>query len=279
VAHLALLANPESGSGEAGDVARLLRERGASVEEFALDQLDEVVAAEPGRIVVAGGDGTIGCAAEAASRAGVPLAVVPIGTANDFARALGLPTKREPACELALSGTATRSMELGRIGRRPFVNVASAGLAPIAARKAHGLKALLGPLAYAVGAVRAGLTAAPIACTVRCDGETLFAGDAWQVTVACTGAFGAGAGIVANPHDGRLDVVVVADGARARLAWRALGMRRWRVERQRGVLTGDGDVVELATLGRTSLNVDGEVVEVEDVRFTVEADAYRVVVG
>ena len=44
----------------------------------------------------------------------------------------------------------------------PFVNAASAGLAPVAAREASGLKANIGPLAYGLGALRAGLAAAPL---------------------------------------------------------------------------------------------------------------------
>ena len=113
---------------------------------------------EPERIVVAGGDGSIGCAAGAAGGAAVPLGVVPVGTANDFARALGLPDDLDEAVELAATGARTRRLDLGAAGERPFVNAASAGLSPVAAGEAHGLKSALGPLAYAVGALRAGLS-------------------------------------------------------------------------------------------------------------------------
>ena len=54
---------------------------------------------------------------------------------------------------LAVDGHGLRRLELGRLGDgRPFVNVASAGLASVAARRAAPLKPRLGPLAYAVGA-------------------------------------------------------------------------------------------------------------------------------
>ena len=89
-----------------------------------------------------------------------------------------------------------RRLELGRLADgRPFVNVASAGLASVAARRAAPLKPRLGPLAYAVGAVRAAATAAPLRCTVRADGETVYEGAAWQVIVAVTGAFGGGSDV------------------------------------------------------------------------------------
>jgi diacylglycerol kinase (ATP) len=126
------------------------------------------------------------------------------------------------------------------MGERPFVNAASAGLSPVAAGKAHGLKRLLGPVAYAVGALHAGLGAHPVRCRVSGDGERVFDGRAWQVIVAVTGAFGGGAGIDADPHDGELDVVVIEASSRARLIVHAYGLRAWRVEAQRGVRSWRG---------------------------------------
>jgi len=279
VGAIALLANPESGSGEADEVEDLLRDHGTEVSRFGLDQAIDVLASDPERIVVAGGDGSVGCAAEVAARARAPLAVVPVGTANDFARALEIPLDPGEAAELAVRGTRTERLDLGAVNERPFVNAASAGLSPVAARKAHGLKRVLGPLAYTIGALRAGLTAEPVDCRVRCDRAELFAGRAWQVTVACTGAFGGGAGVEADPHDGILDVVVIESTSRARLAVHAYGMRAGRVERQAGVITGEGREIEIDTHRRTAFNVDGELVEADALRFTVAPRAFEVVVG
>ncbi len=276
---VALLANPDSGSGEAGEVVRLLRGRDAELTCFGLDDGSDVIASRPERIVVAGGDGSVGCAAEIASRAEVPLAVIPVGTANDFARALDLPLDPTEAVELAVEGNRTRPLDLGRTAERPFVNAASAGLSPAAARRAEGLKRLLGPLAYAVGALRAGFSANPIACRVCCDEHELFEGRVWQVTVACTGAFGGGSEVEAKPDDGILDVVVIEAGSRARLVAHAYGMRAGRVEHQQGVVTGQGRRVEVETDGATGFNVDGELVEAADIRFEVEPGAFEVVVG
>jgi diacylglycerol kinase (ATP) len=173
---IALLANPESGSGKAGQVEKALRERGVDFTRFDLDDSDRVVNAAPTRVLVAGGDGSVGCAAAVAAAAGVPLGVVAVGTANDFARAMELPEDPEPGLDLALDGGRTRRLDLGRVGGHPFVNAASAGLSPVAARNAHGLKGALGPLAYTVGALRAGLFARPVKCAVEVDGEELFEG-------------------------------------------------------------------------------------------------------
>ncbi|HYN90609.1 MAG TPA: hypothetical protein VER75_01715 [Thermoleophilaceae bacterium] len=73
--------------------------------------------------------------------------------------------------------------------QRPFVNVSSAGLPAPAAQHARSWKRRLGPLAYGLGAVTAGLSAKPLTCLVDCDGRELLAGEAWQVTVAGSARF------------------------------------------------------------------------------------------
>ena len=87
--HVALVANAGSGGGlEPEEIARELERAGARVESFDLGELEAAVASRPARLVIASGDGAIGAAAAAAAGAGIPLAVVPAGTANDFARAM-----------------------------------------------------------------------------------------------------------------------------------------------------------------------------------------------
>ena len=276
---IALLANPRSGAGDASEVELKLEARGAVVERFAISEHEAAAASGADRLAIAGGDGSIGCAAEAAASAGVALAVIPVGTANDFARVLELPTELEGACRLAVEGGETRRLDLGRMGARPFVNVASAGLAPVAARQAAGLKRALGSLAYAVGALRAARGASPIRCRVSCDGDEVFAGRAWQLTVACTGAFGAGASVDANPADGKLDVITIEATSRLALVRRAYGLRAARVESQRGVASGRGSEVFVDVPEGTPFNVDGEIVEAGTSRFGIEPAAFEVVVG
>jgi diacylglycerol kinase family enzyme len=271
---LALVANEKSGRHlEPSRLASLLG--GADV--FALDELDRI---DADRLVVSGGDGTIAPVAERAGALGVPLAVIPGGTANDFARANGIPGELDAAARLAASGTRTRALELGRLSTgRPFVNVASAGLSSVAGRRAQPLKSRFGPLAYGMGAVRAAATGRPLTLRVRVDGEEAFAGDAWQIMVACTGAFGGGSGIgLADATDGELDVVIVPSGSRAGLARRAWGLRTRTIERQRAVSHFEGRVVEVTLPAGAELNVDGEFVDGGLDRVTARAGAFSLVV-
>jgi diacylglycerol kinase (ATP) len=274
---IAVAANTASGGGF--DPTPLLAAL-PGAERFECDDLDGITAAAPERLVVAGGDGSVGPLAALAGDLGVPLAVIPVGTANDFARVHGLPLELHEAAELALTGTATHALELGRLADgRPFVNVASAGLASVAARNAQPLKARLGPLAYAVGAARAAATERPLPITVRADGEEVFSGACWQAIVAVSGAFGGGSGVAeAQPDDGVLDVVVLPAGSRAGLARRAWGMRRQTIAQQRDVPHARGHVIAVTLPEGAELNVDGEIRRGGLEHVTVEPRAFRLVV-
>jgi diacylglycerol kinase family enzyme len=267
---IALVANPAAGGGF--DPAALALALGEDVVLAGLEDLERLA---PDRIAVAGGDGSIAPVAAVAERLDVPLAVIPVGTANDFARANGLPLDVREAAELAVHGTALRRLELGRLAdATPFVNVASAGLATVAARRAQPLKRRLGALAYAVAAVRAAATAPPLPARVTIGGEPLFAGRAWQVIVACTGAFGGGAGVGAtDPADGELDVVVLA-GSRLGLARHALALRRRTLTPHHR-----GTVVEVELPPGTEVNADGELRRGGLERVTARAGAFALVVG
>jgi len=291
---LALIANPRSGTAPDPDelVARLAAdgadvswvaideiadEHGGELEDGALDALR--AAGTPDRIVVAGGDGSIGPAALCAARIELPLAVVAVGTANDFARAKLLPLDLEEACALARSPRArTAHAELGMAGDRPFVNAAAAGLSVAAARAAKPHKSRLGVLAYAVGAVKAAATATPLRCAVTCDGRQRYDGGAWQVVVGVTGAFGGGSEIGATrADDGLLDVAIVPAGSRVGLARRALGMRTGRLVEQADVAHERATVIVVEIGGHPAFNVDGETCSCDPARFTLRPGGFDVV--
>lgn len=281
---IALIANPDSGPADDLDVADLLADGGAELVRFGIGEADEAADAGAERIVVAGGDGSIAPAASAAAKAGVELAVVATGTANDFADRMGLPLDVRAAVELALDGREARDVDLAHVGGRAFLNVASLGLAPAAADAARELKPKLGALAYSVGALSAAGSEQPQWCSVRCSDQVLYEGDAWQVMVACTGAFGGGSRIEADADDGRLDAVVIEGGPRTALAKRAIGLRTGRLERQEGVHSARCAEIRIELSEPADLNIDGELVSSaelggEQLRLTVEHHALKLVVG
>lgn len=277
----ALIVNAGSGTGLDADVVeRELRGAGAEVTSFELGDERAAATSAAERLVVAGGDGTVAAVAVAAATAGKPLAVIAAGTANDFVRAHGLPRGLRGACLLAATGRRTRALELAWMDERPFLNVASAGLAAPAARRASRWKRALGVAAYGLGAMGAAVVDSPVPCAVSVDGEPVYEGKAWQVTVASSGAFGGGSHLdVADASDGFLETVVLQNGPRALLAARAVGMRTGRVTEQRGVSHRRGYEVELDVPPDTEFNVDGEVVCHGPARFRVDPAAFRLVAG
>lgn len=293
---VALIANEKSGSaGAAREVESVLTGDGAQVDAIGLstfcdgpDSVDEErlaaeaerLAGEVDRIVVAGGDGSLGPAALLALRAGLPLAVVPTGTANSFARWLGLPLDVEEAALLAgRSSVITMTAEVATADGRPYVNVASTGLAVLAAHGARPLKKRLGPLAYAAGAVKAGARGKPITTAVRAHGEPAWDGDAWQIAVAASGAFGGDSNTGGvDPRDGRLDVAVVEAGSRRKLVRHAFAMSRGRLVREDDVRHIRARTVEIDLPPDTEFNVDGEIIRLKRPRFDV-AGTVDVVAG
>ncbi len=262
---IAVILNARSGSlGDPQDLLAALRERAevASVHE---PGEGTAAAATPGidRLVVAGGDGTLGDAFAAAAAAHLPLAVIPGGTANDFARALELPIERDDAVALATDPSAIAQPTWGgTVGGRPFVNVASVGLAVDAAERAEALKPKLGPAAYAAGALHAGLVGRAVRTSLVVDGVPTRSGAVYQLLIGASGRFGGGSGLgEADPTSPQLVAAWVPASSRLELPMRAIGLRSRTIEQQPGVEWWRAERLEVdASVSDhpATWNVDGE---------------------
>ncbi len=127
-----------------------------------------------GRIVAAGGDGTLNEVVNGLVPSSIPLAFLPLGTTNVFALEAGIPFDLEVACRIALEGPAI-PVALGVADDTRFLLMASAGLdAEAVYRVSPGLKRVLGKGAYLASALRALFHAPPRAFTVQtAAGETI----------------------------------------------------------------------------------------------------------
>ena len=105
-------------------------------------------------VIVCGGDGTINSAARGILETGLPMGIMPMGTANDLARTLSIPNGLLQAADVIIAGN-TRRVDLGEVNGHPFFNVASLGLSVDLAR---GLtpeaKRRWGKLGYALAALK-----------------------------------------------------------------------------------------------------------------------------
>lgn len=122
-------------------------------------------------VIVGGGDGTMNAAARGLVQTRLPLGLLPLGTANDLARTLGIPEDVEAASEVILAGRV-REIDCGEVNGRPFFNVASIGLsAELAGALTKDVKRRFGKLGYALTAIRVMIKARPFHATIEEEGE------------------------------------------------------------------------------------------------------------
>lgn len=165
-------------------------------------------------VMVWGGDGTVQQALDVLAGTGVPLAIVPAGTANLFATNLGIPQDIERAVAIALHGDR-RKLDVGRLDGERFGVMAGAGFDASMIRQADGrLKDRLGRVAY-VWTGSQSLRAKPFNAKIAIDGTSWYAGPASCILVGNMGRLFGGIEVFedARPDDGRLEIGVVnADG-------------------------------------------------------------------
>jgi YegS/Rv2252/BmrU family lipid kinase len=164
-------------------------------------------------VLAAGGDGTINEVVNGITRcAWQPrLGVVPIGTANDFARTLGLPESVEEAAEVALEGRPV-AVDVGEVNRRCFINVSSGGFGADATESApQEAKRRLGKLAYLLTGAKQLVEMKPGCARFVGDEGEIFDGEFFFFAVG--NARRTGGGQLVTPRaelgDCKLDVVIV----------------------------------------------------------------------
>jgi YegS/Rv2252/BmrU family lipid kinase len=113
-----------------------------------LAAVDDAVADGEPLVVIGGGDGTLRAIVGAFAYRETALAILPLGTANNFARSLGIPVRLADAVGVAVHGKVA-AVDLARIDGEVFANVAVLGFPRGVARAAPpGAKRRLGPMAY-----------------------------------------------------------------------------------------------------------------------------------
>jgi diacylglycerol kinase family enzyme len=239
------------------------------------------VAAGASLVFAAGGDGTVRACAEALADTDVPLAIVPLGTANLTARALGLPTQADRAVDVGFGGR-DRRIDLARIdlarsggagiggisaggmgaGGMRFAAMAGIGLdAAVVGAARERLKRRFGWVAYAVtGATKLSLPACDF--TVRLDGVEPLRRRARCVVVANAGLLPGGFTLLpgARLDDGLLDVGILAPSGTwgwVRVAGRVLARGR---RQDRSLERFQARCVQISADTDLPRQVDGEIV-------------------
>lgn len=263
-----LLINPRARRGaEALEEAQAcLRARGLEVLPVTSGDpaaLPDAIRGERGnidRVVVAGGDGTLNLALQSLVGTGLPLAVLPLGTANNLARTLGIPATLPEACHLAVHG-ARRAIDLGWVNRRYFFTTASMGLSvEITEALTRETKRRWGVLAYGVAAIRALARARPFHADITWNGGSRHSRTI-QLVVGNGRYYGSALPVAEDAaiDDASLDLYSLE----VRHWWQLLALvpalRRGRQGEKRSVEALRAREFEIRTVPPLDINVDGEI--------------------
>lgn len=229
------------------------------------------------RVIVAGGDGTLHTLAPALIEAGLPVGILPCGTANDLARALGIPDDLTGACALMVR-ERPRRIDVGEVNGVHFFNVAHIGVAAEAARQTgKAAKKYLGFIAYFIGAWRAFRAQRGFRAWIDCDGASRRF-RAMQVSVG-NGPFYGGGNCVSDEaaiDDGLLDLVALPRLSGGRMVALARALRIGKIHNARGMLALRGAAIEVRTRKPRTVTADGERATQTPARFRVLPGALSV---
>lgn len=292
-----LIANPSAGKDRAPDVLVALNER---LRPATGGELDLVLSTGPGDaclaaehavrdacdvVFVAGGDGTLNEVVNGVALAGgleqVTFGLLPLGTGNDFARALGVPEGVDAALDVIAAARVTQ-VDLGVMGDRVFVN-ASAGafFAEVSAAASVRLKSFAGKLAYVLGGANALLDHEPVPMRVTIDERAPFDLDVSFFAVSNGRTIGGGRLVApaALVDDGLLDVCLVRAGRPLDLLQVLAEVARAEHVDDERVLYTRARRVELVSPRPFKVNTDGEVLERTRASYDVRPRAARFFAG
>ena len=296
-----LIANPLSGANRAGDLlpdlAARLRTVVADLDVAMTRSAEETVQSAARAIgdgcealFVAGGDGTLNAALRGLldrdGRAAIPVGVIPLGTGNDFAKALDL-GEDAPAAVETLTALREIAVDVGLLNGRPFINTSAGGfVADVSEAVTEGLKDTTGKLAYLIGGVRALLGSEPFAARLRLhDAAATPAWHDWQdvqMFAVCNGRF-IGGGYPIAPEavidDHLLDVLVVPQMPRLAFVGVLQQIASGTGHELEGVHSFRSSAFDLELSRSVRVNTDGELLEASRCEYRIGSRGVRFFCG
>ncbi|MGO4706032.1 lipid kinase [Microvirga sp. 2MCAF38] len=227
--------------------------------------------------VVGGGDGTLNAAAFGVIEAGIPLGILPMGTANDLARTLGIPFDLDEAVRVIAAGH-TCKIDLGIVNGEPFFNVASIGLSAELAHELTGdIKRRFGRFAYAIVALKVLARARPFNATIVSATKSTRV-RTLQIAVGNGRYYGGGNAVEKDAaiDDGHLDLYSLEFKKVWKLALMARSFRSGEHGAWREVRAVRAQEFDIRTRISRSVNADGEIVTRTPAHFSIKPGAVTV---
>lgn len=241
-------------------------------------ELDRVLKAEPDVLVLGGGDGTVSAVIHALVHTPIKLAVLPLGTTNNFCRTLDIPLDFPAALKNCTDGRPAKA-DAAFDGTDYFVNVASLGLSTrIAHSVSHRGKKWFGRLAYGVAGIRELLTHRNVHCQITANGKT-YRFRTHQLIIA-NGRYHSAIEFSpdASVRDGQLNVFSMDGGNRRTLIKNFVRYNLGGIDKLRGHTVITASEIRLTTKPRRRLEVDGELALRTPVTISCVPDALHVLV-
>lgn len=231
-------------------------------------------------IVIGGGDGTLNVAIDALLETDLPLGILPLGTANDLARTLKIPTDLAAACAVIARGYRQR-IDLGRVNGKYFFNVASCGLSVRITQELSGAsKQRFGVMAYALAALRAMLTVERFTATIQIDGGEVITRKSLQIAVGNGRYYGGGLTVASDAaiDDQRLDLYSLEIPHWWHIFFLLPALRSGHLGEHIGIAHWSGQQIRLWTRHPKRVNTDGEITTHTPALFEICPQALEVLV-
>lgn len=223
------------------------------------DKVAEAMAKKPPMLIVGGGDGSLSCAVDELVGTDTIFAILPLGTANSFARTLGIPLDLDGAVGVIAAGEPRR-MDLGMIDDDYYCNCAAIGLSTkIGGHIPPLLKKSLGRLGYLIWAAWQSMKFRSFKLIVTHDGvrEEI---EALEVRIA-NGPYHGGVELVeeADPESGEIVVQAVVGRSPAQLGWSWFASWLRLRARKDTTIEYRGHSMKIETIPPQKVSIDGEV--------------------
>lgn len=246
------------------------------------EQLADLLRSEAPRhdcVLVMGGDGTLNLTLGVLSELGIPVGLLPAGTANDLARTLGIPLDINEAVNVILAGHV-RAIDVAEVNGRPYVNAASFGLTTDITRQLDkDSKRRWGVFAYILAAWRALRRARGFGTTIQGPDSNVYLRTI-QVVIGNGTSFGGGMKVDAEAtiDDGLLHLYSI----KALPWWKVLlllpALRMGTHATSPHVHNVAGDRLSVQTRRPIPISADGEILTSTPATFTVRRGALRIYV-
>lgn len=230
-------------------------------------------------VIVGGGDGTMNAAIAGIVDTQLPLGILPLGTANDLARTLGIPSTLPEACQV-VAGRKVEHIDLGWVNGHYFFNVASLGLSvQITRGLTKSVKRRWGVLAYAATALKVLWKSRRFKAEIVINGQSQKV-KTIQIAVGNGRYYGGGMAVAEDAaiNDGRLDLYSLEIDHWWQMLAVLPALRRGTQTRSPWVQTWEGEEFFVYCSTPKSINTDGEITTSTPAHFKVIPKALPVLV-